>query len=325
MGQYIIGRSLKKVIISPGYPWQLVPYAWLVEQFGNTVRVGRVVNLLTYYVAGAGLFLATRKLYDSKTATVTTLAFLMSAMFIPEWDYAPKHLLTVVGTWTLYAVASLRTLSVTHQRIAWSAFIGLVVTASLNVHAAGVVFAGAWSLWYMGRFIKGRNRDTFFDALGFGIGALSGVIIYWVANVNPVGGLNAYLDHLRYYRVGQYRNPFFFYTWDSALERVLILAGIAFLLFAQTSTRFIRRACDWVNRSSSVVYGYAGLHLALRHVVFHPTRRFIDAGYMDTITCHTDMGHCGCVGNVHPTNSRLRAMGGGRKLASYWGITHLLI
>ena len=220
----------KKVIISPGYPWQLVPYAWLVEQFGNTVRVGRVVNLLTYYVAGAGLFLATRKLYDSKTATVTTLAFLMSAMFIPEWDYAPKHLLTVVGTWTLYAVASLRTLSVTHQRIAWSAFIGLVVTASLNVHAAGVVFAGAWSLWYMGRFIKGRNRDTFFDALGFGIGALSGVIIYWAANVNPVGGLNAYLDHLRYYRVGQYRNPFFFYTWDSALERVLILAGIAFLL-----------------------------------------------------------------------------------------------
>ena len=29
------------IIIVPGLPWQIVPYAWLVEQFGNTVRVGR--------------------------------------------------------------------------------------------------------------------------------------------------------------------------------------------------------------------------------------------------------------------------------------------
>ncbi|MFZ4826982.1 MAG: hypothetical protein ACOYLB_06480, partial [Phototrophicaceae bacterium] len=228
------------VIIKPGLPWQIVPYAWLVEQFGNTVRVGRVVNLLTYYVAGIGLFLATRNLYGGKTATITSTAFLMSAMFIPEWDYAPKHLLTVVGTWTLYAVTYFRTLSVTRERIVWSAFIGLVVTASLNVHAGGVVFAGAWSLWYMGRFIKERNRNTFLDALGFGAGALIGVIIYWVANLNPVGGLHAYLDHLRYYRVGHYRNPFFFYTWDSALERVLILAGIVFLLWRrQAHDRFV--------------------------------------------------------------------------------------
>ena len=63
------------IVIKPGIPWQIVPYAWLVEQFGNTVRVGRVVNLLTYYLAAVGLFLATRKLYDTQTASVATLKF----------------------------------------------------------------------------------------------------------------------------------------------------------------------------------------------------------------------------------------------------------
>jgi hypothetical protein len=254
-------------VVKPGWPYQLVIFAWLTEHFDNTIRVGRIINLTAFYIASVGLFLATVKLYDIKTALVTMFTFLLSSMFLTEWDYAPKHLLVIIATWVLLLVILGRSAKPGFIRSLIHALVGLVVTSSLNLHASGVIFAVVWSLWYVGRAILARDRDTVLDMVSFGMGTLIGTSIYWFTNIQPGGGLYNYVSVLNTLYSKNDRNPFFFYTWDSALERLLILLGIAWMLLRRNSKDalilsliFITIGVAWIIDKQGYIWSFAAYY-----------------------------------------------------------------
>ncbi|MEO0561915.1 MAG: hypothetical protein AAF125_07370, partial [Chloroflexota bacterium] len=142
------------------------------------------------------------------------------------------------------------------------ALVGLIVTTSLNVHAAGVVFAVGFSVWAVWRVIwawLNRNRtnrderrdvacyvptpsNTLSDAVALGVGALTGTILFYLTNILPVGGVGTYLAVLGEWD-GARRNPLFFYTWESFAERVLILGAIVWLAWRRkVEDRFLLSA-----------------------------------------------------------------------------------
>lgn len=231
--------------IEPGWPWQLAAYGWLLETFGYTVRIGRTINFVSYLLCFAGLYAVTAKLYTPIAGGLAALLAFLSVAFIPEWDYSPNHLLTPVGAWSLFLMISARQAKQPIVHLLLHYAVGLIATLSLNIHAAGVVFAAGYSLFYLADALWVRLRChteysfAWYGLLAFGLGALTGTVIYWFSNIAPVGGLSVYLSILGEWD-GARRSPLFFYTWESLFERMLILAAVIYLLFRrQAADRFI--------------------------------------------------------------------------------------
>ncbi len=225
--------------IQPGSPWMIAAYGWLLEQIGYTVYVGRVINFAAYLLCFGGLYAVGARLYRRDVGLIVAGTAFLSVAFIPEWDYSPNHLLTTVGAWTLYLWVVAQGSDRPRVKYGLLALVGLVVTLSLNVHAAGVVFAAAysmWAAWNVAWVLWQREplRPALLGAVAFGVGALVGTGLYYLTNIAPVGGIGSYLGVLAE-RYGAPRPVLFFYQWESLTERVLILAAVIWLAWRRTS------------------------------------------------------------------------------------------
>lgn len=219
--------------IEPGWAWQLAAYGWLLETFGYTVYIGRLVNFISYVLCFVGLYAVGAHLYGRRAGLLMFCTAFLSIAFIPEWDYSPNHLLMPVGAWSFYVLLRAKSAQRARVRYTLYALLGLMLTLSLNVHAAGVVFAVGYSLWltFAASVAFWRERDwraALLPLVAFGVGAAGGTLTYYLTNIAPVGGLTAYLDVLTAWG-GANRNDWFFYTWESLLERLLIVTAVLFL------------------------------------------------------------------------------------------------
>ena len=223
--------------IQPGLSWFFVAYGGLLERFGYSVYLGRVLSLAVYALFFGGLYAATHALYGRSVAAVALALGLVSAAFLPAWDYSPNRFVLGLSVWALYLMLCGR------ERRDWKgmllhALVGLMLTQGLNLHPISIVPALAFSLFYGayfgGRALWQRQIKLAIPVLAFGAGALLGTTSYIFTNVLPAGGFDVYLGALSA-TTQLPRPPLFIYTrWPSLFEQVLIVLGLTFLIWRRT-------------------------------------------------------------------------------------------
>lgn len=220
--------------VQPGLSWFFVAYGALLETFGYSVYISRVMSLVIYGLFFCGLAAVTGHLYGRAAALIAVGAAAMSLAFLPEWEYRPNRFILVVGIWAFYL--RLRAVNASGApRYVLHVAVGLLVTLAMNLHPISIVLALAFSLLYgtemLWRLWRDRNLAALYPALAFGAGALTGTVIYIFANVLPAGGFAAYVGVLGE-SVSNPRPLLFVYTrWPSLFEQVLVLCGVGWLLW----------------------------------------------------------------------------------------------
>jgi hypothetical protein len=226
------------VTILPGLGWGIAGYGWWLEHVAFSFRTGRIWNFVFYLLAFAGLWAVTVRLYGRTAALISVTFAAMGRLFIPISDYRPDHQLTAVSMLVVYTALQGRY----SRRSIWHFVCGLSTVVSMELHAAGIVFAFGMGLFYLASaslaFYRqrrlGMQRDDIYRVLRpviwFGLGALLGSAIYYIFNVLPAGGLMAFAQALVESR-GQHLHVGVFLTWPDPLERVVVIGGLAYLVW----------------------------------------------------------------------------------------------
>ncbi|PJF24698.1 MAG: hypothetical protein CUN53_16520, partial [Phototrophicales bacterium] len=143
----------------------------------------------------------------------------------------------------------------------WHGAVGLLAALSLQLHAAGIAFAFGMSLFYRleSRLSLFKQRTVHLPVLlAFATGALCGSLIYYVFNILPAGGLEAYLTALTAERSVRL-TWFAFLTWDSFAEWILFALALIFLVLRRSDAdRFLLSflACIWLGLVLFDTQGY---------------------------------------------------------------------
>jgi len=156
-----------------------------------------------------------------------------SGVFFPVYDYRPHHQMAAASVWVAYLVISAHN---TPRQWLYAALAGLVATLAMQLHAVAIVLVVGTSLYYAGVFVIQiiRQRCASTAALGFAAGALIGTIVYFLLNIQPVGGLSAYLTELIASRTARLRDFFFPLTFPTLLESLIVYGGALFVLWRRS-------------------------------------------------------------------------------------------
>ncbi len=234
------------VVVSPGLGWSSAAYGWLLQQVAFNMRVGRLWNFSGYLLAFVGIGAVTARLYGRQAAVISVAFAALSRAFIPILDYRPDHQLPAAGMAILFAAIQARYSKRPAARAGWHLLAGLMATLSLELHAAGIVFAFGLALFYLAEFALSayrlRRLPAWKPLLWFGLGAGLGTSLYYVFNILPVGGVGPYLDFLSRTR-GLTFEAFPFLKWnyiqyDRTLllfESVPVWGGLAYLLWRRSA------------------------------------------------------------------------------------------
>lgn len=231
-------------VITPGYGWLNAGYGWLLHTFGFHLIIGRTVQFISYLVAFAGIAALAWRLYGRTAAPLAAGAAILSQGFIPVVEYRGNlYMHTFAAFMTLAAAQARRS----PRRAPWDFACGLLAALSMQAHASGMIFTGAFFLLYLGELLwfsyRGRRIVSLWPLLAFSLGAGLGAGIYFVFNVLPVGGLEAYLARLASERSGRsHPLPFLraLLEWRSVLEGFLFTAGLVYILWRRNENdRFL--------------------------------------------------------------------------------------
>lgn len=201
-GVYSRTWLMQPYTIYPGLGWGVAGYGWLLENIAFDIRVGRALIIMSYLLTFAGVYLLTRKLYDRRAALVSALFAALNPLFMPVYDYRPSHQLTMVGVFAALAMCYGNDERPARMRALAHAACGLIVTLALQLHAAAVTIAAAFSLYYLAAFVGNLVRTRSLRAanllpiVSFAGGALVGSAIYIAFNVMPAGSPDAFLSTL---------------------------------------------------------------------------------------------------------------------------------
>ncbi|MDX2141223.1 MAG: hypothetical protein SF123_24275 [Chloroflexota bacterium] len=222
--------------IVPGIGWSVAAYGWLLEQVAFDIRVGRVWNFVGYCVMLVGLWALARRLYGSIAAWFSVLLAIGSGVFFPVHDYRPHHQMAAASVWIAFLVISAHIAPRIRRQGLYAAFAGLVATLAMQLHAVAIVLVVGTSLYYAGLFaiLMIRQRCASTAALGFAAGAFIGTILYFLLNIQPVGGLSAYFTELVASRTVRLRDFFFPLTFPTLLESLIVYAGVGFVLWRRS-------------------------------------------------------------------------------------------
>ncbi len=234
------------VVVSPGLGWSSAAYGWMLQHIAFDMRVGRLWNFGGYLLAFAGIGAVTARLYGWQAALISVGFAALSRAFIPILDYRPDHQLPAACMAILFAALQARYSKRPAARAGWHFWAGLMATLSLELHAAGIVFAFGLTLFYLAEFALSayrlRRLPDWKPLLWFGLGAGLGTSLYYVFNILPVGGVGPYLDFLSRTR-GLTFEAFPFLKWnyiqyDRTLllfESVPIWGGLAYLAWRRSA------------------------------------------------------------------------------------------
>jgi hypothetical protein len=216
------------VTIAPGLGWSVAAYGWTLEHIAFDLKTGRTWNFAVYLLAFGGVGGVAWRLYGRGAALISAVFAALSLAFIPVLDYRPDHQLPAAGMFAAFALLQGRHT----RRWFWHTLCGLIVTLALQLHAAAIVFITGFSLCYIiDAALAWRAHGSWgarWPLAAFGLGGLIGGGVYFIFNVQPVGGLSAFLQALMASR-GQVVGDPKFWTWPSLLEWAVILAAFAYL------------------------------------------------------------------------------------------------
>ncbi|NWG15055.1 MAG: hypothetical protein HXY41_00325 [Chloroflexi bacterium] len=232
-GMYARTWLQEPVAILPGLGWSVAGYGWLLEHVSFSLLTGRVWNFLGYVVAFVGIGLVTWRLYGLKPALINVAFAALSRAFVPVLDYRPDHQLPAAAMFITFAALQGR---LSQRRGIWHFLCGLLATLALQIHAAGVVLAFGFSLFYLVESLpklRRRQWQAFWPLLWFGIGALIGSLIYYLFNIQPVGGLEVFFNTLLEARLNTNRRILFL-SWPSFFEWMLILSAFIYLIWRRS-------------------------------------------------------------------------------------------
>ncbi|WP_119067360.1 hypothetical protein [Aggregatilinea lenta] len=222
------------IAIIPGVGWSPAAYGWLLTHVSFDVMVGRAWNFAFYVLAFIGIAAVTARLYSWRAGLVSACYAALSQSFIPVLDYRPDHQLPAAGMLLLFGAIVARQSAIPARRAAWHVATGLLAVLALELHAGAIVYIAALSLFYAGewalRSARARRLADLRPLLWFGLGGLLGSAIYYVFNIDPVGGIDAYLTHLVDNR-GERLLDNAYLVWRSLFDRTLAWAALAYLLW----------------------------------------------------------------------------------------------
>ncbi len=246
-------------VIVPGIGWSVAAYGWFLEHVWFDVRMGRIWNLAFSIAAVLTAGALAWRLYGRRAGALALAFAALSTGIIAVFDYRPDHQLAFAGGLIALCAAQARQT----QRAAdlWHGAVGLLAALSLQLHAAGIAFAFGLSLFYLLEssfsLFKRRTR-TARVLIVYAAGALVGTIIYYVCNILPAGGLDAYLAALTTERSARL-TWFAFLTWASFAEWTLFALALIFLLLRKNAAdRFLLLliGCIWIGLALFDTQGY---------------------------------------------------------------------
>lgn len=246
-------------VIVPGIGWSVAAYGWFLENVWFDIRMGRLWNLAFSLAAILSAGALAWRLYGRRAAALALLFAALSTGIIPEFDYRPDHQLAFAGG--LIALCAAQARRKQRAALLWHGAVGLMTALSLQLHAAGIAFAFGVSLFYLlesGFSLFQRRTIQARVLLAYATGALCGTIIYYVCNVLPAGGLDAYLTALTAERSTRL-TWFVFLTWDSFAEWILFALALIFLLLRRSpADRFLLLlgGCIWIGLAIFDTQGY---------------------------------------------------------------------
>jgi hypothetical protein len=223
--------------IIPGLGWSVGAYGWVLENILFDIRAGRLWNFGFYLLTVGMIGLLTNRLYGRTAAWVSMGFAVLSLAFFPAFDYRPHHQLGFAGALIVYAAVSAR-LTLRHGTI-WHFVCGLTATLSLQLHAAGICFAFGIALYYLFEALGVLRRSGIKTAtrclIPFVIGAGIGTAIYFIFNIAPIGGVDAYLSGLVAERGERFNDGLTVLRWRSLLDFALLLSGFAFIIWRRSA------------------------------------------------------------------------------------------
>ncbi len=260
--------------IGPGLGWSVPAYGWLLEHLGYRLYIGRLWNFSMYVIAFTGVWLVSNHLYGRHAAAISTTAAILGRIVF-AYDYRPDHQLTAAGIILVFITLKAQDTEKRHVALALHGLCGLLATLSMQLHAAGIVFAVGLSLLYLLDVItiwrRAHRTHTWSQELllpifAFAAGALVGTIIYFVCNIWSIGGLDVYLGNLVSSR-WSWDRPIIrqFLQWPF-LERPIVWGGLLYLLWRRRASdrRYLTiLACILIGAFLLDTQGYPSIYSVL--------------------------------------------------------------
>ena len=222
--------------IIPGLGWSPAAYGWVLRHVAFDVMTGRAWNFAFYVLAFVGVYAVTARLYHHRAAAVSTAFAALGQSFVPVLDYRPDHQLPAAGMLIAFTALQARHVTGPRARLALHAAAGLFAALAMELHAGAVVYIAAFGLFYVGevalRAIRTRrlHRTDVAPLVAFVLGGLLGGAVYYAFNIHPVGGVQAYLDHLVENRGERFMKNAYL-VWRSLFDRTLAWGALVYLLW----------------------------------------------------------------------------------------------
>lgn len=190
------------MLISPVRGWFSALYGWTLLNISFDPRIGRIWNYASDLLIYLGIGVLAARLYGRKAGWIAAGFAAFSETFWRSLDYRPNQILAV-----LLPVLMLLTLTSQEgqrRRNRWLAGVAcgfLATFAAMQIHPTGVVYAVAFTLYFIGsagwQLIRKQDfKQIIFPLLAFGGGAAIGAGLFIAFNVLPIGGIQAYVSQL---------------------------------------------------------------------------------------------------------------------------------
>lgn len=244
-GLYSRTHLEEPITITPGRGWSSAAYGWLLVHVSFDITVGRAWNFAAYVLAFIGIGAVTWRMYGRRAAVISASLAVFSLAFIPEVDYRTHHQLPAASMLILFCAVHARDVSGRQGRMGWHFVTGLLSTLALQLHAAAIVFAAAFSAYYVIETVPQTYRTRRLASLGplvaFGLGALLGTAAYYAFNIHPVGGVATFLDLLSERRTVRL-HWFPFLRWNSWFEAFVAWSALGYIALRRNDQdRFLLR------------------------------------------------------------------------------------
>ena len=224
-------------IITPGFGWSVGGYGWALTHLAFSPFVGRLWNLIGFWLAFAGIGLVTARLYGRAAGWVSAGVAALGMYFITALDYRPSHQLE--ATVMLILLVLLQARFSRGRARGWHWLTGLLVGLSLQMHAAAIVYVFGFSLFYLldavWRLYRQRDVAALLPLCWYGLGALIGGGLFYLFNILPAGGVDVYLATLAGDRWGTERILRFLYV-SSRFDVFLSLLAIGYLIWRRNAS-----------------------------------------------------------------------------------------